>query len=202
VDRKENVMTVTGCTSSNRGREEPPSNLDEYYTTHLKGESFRLPKRYTVDRIIGKGSYGVVVAGRDLTTGEGIAIKKNKSIFPCASLPSEARQQQNQPAHCRSVMSQKRILRELKILLHVTHATIISIKDVFKPDSYDSFTDLYFVTDLMEADLRDIISSEQHLTDEHIQYFMFQILLAVNYMHSANILHRDIKVSFFNFKVI
>ena len=44
----------------------------------------------------------------------------------------------------------------------------------------------------MDADLNQIIRSEQPLTDQHIQYFMYQILAAVKYIHSANVLHRDL----------
>ena len=35
----------------------------------------------------------------------------------------------------------------------------------------------------------------QELTDEHIQYFVYQILRGVLYMHSANVVHRDLKPS-------
>lgn len=51
---------------------------------------------------------------------------------------------------------------------------------------------MYIITDLMDADLNQIIRSEQPLTDQHIQYFMYQILAAVKYIHSANVLHRDL----------
>ena len=44
----------------------------------------------------------------------------------------------------------------------------------------------------MEGDLGMIIDSNQELTDEHVRYFMFQLLSALNYIHSANILHRDL----------
>jgi len=41
--------------------------------------------------------------------------------------------------------------------------------------------------------MRDVLNSTQTLTDQHIQYFMYQLLLAVYYMHSADILHRVMK---------
>lgn len=33
------------------------------------------------------------------------------------------------------------------------------------------------------------------MSDEHIQYFIYQILRGVLYMHSANVVHRDLKPS-------
>ncbi len=84
-------------------------------------------------------------------------------------------------------------MRELKILIHLQHSNIVGLVDVVEPESYDQFGDVYFVTELMEADLRDILDSDQELSEEHIQYFMFQLLMGVNCMHSANVLHRDLK---------
>jgi mitogen-activated protein kinase 1/3 len=53
-------------------------------------------------------------------------------------------------------------------------------------------SDLVFVTDLMETDLACVIRSPQPLSVEHIQFFMYQVVRATLYMHSAGIIHRDL----------
>jgi serine/threonine protein kinase len=47
--------------------------------------------------------------------------------------------------------------------------------------------------ELMECDLAAIIRSGQPLTDAHFQSFIYQILCGLKYIHSANVLQRDLK---------
>lgn len=35
----------------------------------------------------------------------------------------------------------------------------------------------------------------QRLSDQHVKYFLYQILCGVKYIHSASVLHRDLKPS-------
>jgi len=49
------------------------------------------------------------------------------------------------------------------------------------------------VSELMDTDLHYIIHSKQPLTDEHFKYFLYQILRGVHAIHTAHVLHRDLK---------
>ena len=51
----------------------------------------------------------------------------------------------------------------------------------------------YVITELMQSDLHKIIVSSQPLTSDHVKVFLYQILRGLKYLHSVNILHRDIK---------
>jgi serine/threonine protein kinase len=45
----------------------------------------------------------------------------------------------------------------------------------------------------MDTDMYQLIQSKHQFTDDHIQAFMYQILRGLKAIHSANVLHRDLK---------
>jgi len=124
-------------------------------------------------RTLGQGAYGVVCSALDIATNRKVAIKKTFNVFESQTVA-------------------KRTLREIKLLRHFKHDNIISIKDIILPQ-LRNFNEVYVVTELMDTDLQQIIKSPQPLTDEHIQYFVYQILRGLKCIHSAHVIHRDLK---------
>ena len=53
--------------------------------------------------------------------------------------------------------------------------------------------DLYLVFEYMETDLHAVIRANI-LEEVHKQYIMYQLFKSLRYMHTGELLHRDIKV--------
>ncbi|XP_063702959.1 mitogen-activated protein kinase ERK-A [Culicoides brevitarsis] len=140
----------------------------------VRGHVFEVGPRYTNLNYIGEGAYGLVVSAFDSVTKTKVAIKK---ISPFEH----------------QTYSQ-RTLREIKILTRFKHENIIDIRDILRVQTIDQMKDVYIVQCLMETDLYKLLKT-QRLSNDHICYFLYQILRGLKYIHSANVLHRDLKPS-------
>lgn len=170
---KDNIISKN---NSNNLLNKDNSTINNTYSFTVSGTTFIVDKRYEFIKLLGVGAYGVVVSCLDKKLNLKVAIKKVQNAFE-------------------DLIDAKRILREIKLLNFFDHENIIKLIDVPLPEKKIDYNDIYIVSDLMETDLHKVIYSKQELSDEHIQYFIYQILRGVLYIHSANVVHRDLKPS-------
>ena len=142
--------------------------------SHASDEIDRhVTRKYDIVQKLGKGAYGIVWRAMDKKTKDVVALKK---IFDAFQNSTDA----------------QRTFREVMFLQEMKgHEHIISLLNVLKADND---RDIYLVFEHMETDLHAAIRANI-LGDVHKQYIMWQTLKALKFMHSANLIHRDMKPS-------
>lgn len=144
-------------------------------TTQVRGRTWgspwRVPETWELVRALGSGSYGAVAAFQD--NGHGFAVKKVHGVFdnPIVAL---------------------RTMREIRILAHFNHPNILGIESVQCEGG--RFSDIYICLELCDADLNHLIhGTKQKLTDFQMQCITYQILRGLLCLHTAHVIHRDLK---------
>lgn len=127
---------------------------------------------YEIKDSLGSGSYGTVVSAIHKSSREMRAIK----IINKFKLQSEE--------------SRNKVINEVLILRKLDHPHIVKIYEFYE----DEFN-LYVVMELCKGgELLDTIIKNGCMSEGDASMFMKQILSAVFYMHSQNIVHRDLKL--------
>jgi glycogen synthase kinase 3 beta len=128
---------------------------------------------YIADRVIGNGSFGVVMQAMVAGSGEVVAIKK--------------------------VLQDKRFKnRELQIMKMLNHINIVQLKNSFYtngPKNDEVFLNLVleYVPETVYRVSRQYAKLKQPMPLIHVKLYVFQLCRALGYIHSLGICHRDIK---------
>uniref|UniRef100_A0A672PNV2 mitogen-activated protein kinase n=1 Tax=Sinocyclocheilus grahami TaxID=75366 RepID=A0A672PNV2_SINGR len=145
-----------------------------YYRQEVNKTVWEVLERYRDLKQVGTGAYGTVCYAFDRRTGTKVAIKKLHRPF-------------------QSDLFAKRAYRELRLLKHMKHDNVIGLLDVFTADlSLDRFHDFYLVMPFMGTDLGKLMKTER-LSEDRVQYLVYQMLRGLKYIHAAGIIHRDLK---------
>jgi serine/threonine protein kinase len=125
---------------------------------------------YNLGRMIGEGAFAKVYIGSDITTGEQFAIKV---IQKAKNDPKEM----------------EFILREMSIMMRVCHRNLIHTYDIF-----DSPSTLHLVLEHMAGgELFDIVADKGHLSEQQASHVIRDLITGVEYLHSLDVVHCDIK---------
>ncbi|KAL7526644.1 hypothetical protein ACHAXR_001578, partial [Thalassiosira sp. AJA248-18] len=138
-----------------------------------KNAETKLYQKYELCEVLGVGSTSTVHRCIELTTGESRACK----IVDTTEID---------PAF-QSMMDQ--FLTEIKTLRSLQHPNIIQLYDVYITEEK-----IYIVMELMSGgELFDYVVQKGTLTEEEASRIVRKVTSALLYMHSKNVIHRDMK---------
>ncbi|UJR38292.1 hypothetical protein I4U23_030962 [Adineta vaga] len=120
--------------------------------------------------VLGSGQFGTVYGGHSLETREQVAIKViDKARF------SE---------------QEEKIHREVDILQEASHPGVIKLHAMF-----DTPGKFYLVMEKLHSDMLEMILSQptKRLNERQTKFLIYQVLVALRYLHSKSIVHCDLK---------
>mmetsp|Transcript_171884 Transcript_171884/g.550859 ORF Transcript_171884/g.550859 Transcript_171884/m.550859 type:complete len:318 (-) Transcript_171884:945-1898(-) len=137
-------------------------------------ETWKVPARYEIRQLLGSGAYGCVAEAKDNEKKRKVAIKRAKDLLD-------------------DLVDAKRMLREIAILTELDHNHLVRSYDVVVPNDLKRFNEIYIVLEICDSDLKKLIRAEVNLNNLHVSSLLYNLLVGLNYLHSAGIWHRDLK---------
>jgi len=132
--------------------------------------------KYKFGFLLGEGAYSEVFLGTSTETGDKVAIKRIHKLAKDDLWTKRKGAQKD----------------EIKLLMLLNHPKIIKLKEFF-----ETRDKLYLVQEFCAGgNLSDMIRRERKAggwTESRIKNIFIQLLQALSYLHSQNIVHRDIK---------
>lgn len=127
--------------------------------------------RYEIGKLLGMGTFAKVHHGRDLRTGESVAIK----------IINKEQVKQNH-----GMMEQ--IQREISIMRMVRHPNIVELKEVMATK-----TRIFFVMEYVRGGELFAKVANRRLPEDKARHYFKQLISAIDFCHSRGVSHRDLK---------
>ena len=124
---------------------------------------------YKIQKIIGKGAFGVVYKAFELCSGRIVAIKQ---------IPIDS-------------TNRKDVIKEIELLKNLEHPNIVKYYNYLKEDNH-----IYIIMEYLEGStLKQYIThNSENITEDIARNIIKQLLNALSYLHySCDVCHRDIK---------
>mmetsp|Transcript_27624 Transcript_27624/g.36246 ORF Transcript_27624/g.36246 Transcript_27624/m.36246 type:complete len:438 (+) Transcript_27624:26-1339(+) len=169
-DFVENVI-VSECI--NKSTEKKNSTEKEKESAKRLAE-FELDPKFKSIRTVGYGDYGFLAIAKVKATDEVVAVRKSYNVFG-------------------DLFSARELTKELRVIRSLGHPNVECLLDVFPSPSKQDFFDLFVVTRKMDSSIAREMYNNESIPDDFIKNVIFQILCGLKHIHSANIVHRDLK---------
>jgi len=152
---------------------------EKFGPTGVSGRYHRTPRKitdqYTIHskQVLGSGYSGNVFVARSIQTGDKFAVKG----FQLKGLSNEERLQ---------------LKAEAEIFLAMDHPHVARLVDVYESEK------LHLVMECMDGgELFHRVCQQKVFSEDAAAVAVWQMLLSINYIHSHNIVHRDLKLENF-----
>ena len=159
-------------------------DFSKTFTMSEEANSDFLGPNFTNMKLIGTGGSGAVYSAIDVETDQRVALKR---LILWDRM------------NCRAA------LREIKVLKTLEHENVVKLTKVvdseglaFQDGATENFkeaTELFLVEELLDSDLHHILQSKGKLREDYVKLFLYELLRGLKYIHSANVVHRDVKPS-------
>ncbi|KAF3646726.1 CBL-interacting serine/threonine-protein kinase 5 [Capsicum baccatum] len=128
-------------------------------------------EKYEVGKLLGKGTFAKVYYGKELETGESVAIK----VIKKDQVQKEGMMEQ--------------ITREISVMRRVRHPNIVELKEVMATKSK-----IFFIMEYVKGGelFKNLVAKGKFKEDTARKYFQ-QLVSAVDFCHSRGVYHRDLK---------
>ena len=130
-------------------------------------------KKYKKIRLLGKGGFAHCYELFNEETHHSSAAK----IIPKTNLVKS--------------LSKQKIINEIKIHKNIQHENIVNFEHYFEDRN-----NVYILIELCHNQtLHDLLKKRKTLTELEVQYYIFQLIKALQYLHNLKIIHRDLKLA-------